>query len=327
MVHALLKPLLKRGALVAAANWQVTLAQATADSLFKLLVATPVVGGIFLVALVIGAEPRDLMALEWREMVTTVITSLLSHPLVLLSFLLSLGTVVIGGSLFVFFVKAGTIAVLVEGERKAGEIGESPLHLDDVARAGAFTPELFIASAQALFGRYAGLGVGLMLVYSASAIGYLFVVLVAGVFEDAWGLAALSTIAFVVWITVVNLFYLLMQIVIATEDCSLPGAVKHVTAFMARMHRQVAAVFGVVLLLVVMATGVSFLATFALGLIGFVPFVGLAVLPIQLLAWLFRGLLFQFLGLASVGAYLRLYRDFSGQREIRRIAVSLLEAP
>ena len=37
----LLKPVLKRGALVAAANWQVTLIQATADSLFKLLIATP----------------------------------------------------------------------------------------------------------------------------------------------------------------------------------------------------------------------------------------------------------------------------------------------
>ena len=36
-----LKPVLKRGALVAAANWQVTLIQATADSLFKLLIATP----------------------------------------------------------------------------------------------------------------------------------------------------------------------------------------------------------------------------------------------------------------------------------------------
>ena len=44
-----LKPVLKRGALVAAANWQVTLIQATADSLFKLLIATPVFGGLFLV--------------------------------------------------------------------------------------------------------------------------------------------------------------------------------------------------------------------------------------------------------------------------------------
>ena len=42
---AWLKPVLKRGALVAAANWPVTLIEATADSVFKLLIATPIVGG------------------------------------------------------------------------------------------------------------------------------------------------------------------------------------------------------------------------------------------------------------------------------------------
>lgn len=311
MVHSLLKPLLKRGAVVAAANWQVTLAQATADSLFKLLVATPVVGGVFLVALVVGAEPREMMSLEWREMATTIVTSLLSHPLVLLSFLLALGVVVVGGSLFVFLVKAGTVAVLVKGERQAGELGPAHLHLEDLAQAAAFTPEFYIASALALIGRFAVLGVVLMLVYAVAGIGYLFVVLAAGIFVDAWGLAALSTIAFVVGITVINLLYLLMQIVIASEDCSVLTAARRVGAFLTREHRRVLAVFVVVLLLVVMATGASFVATFALGLIGFVPFVGLAVLPIQLLAWLFRGLVFQFLGLASIGAYLRLYREFS----------------
>ena len=77
------------------------------------------------------------------------------------------------------------------------------------------------------------------------------------------------------------------------------------------------AVFGVVLALVVAATGVSLLATAALGLIAFVPFVGLAVLPLQLLAWVFRGIVFQFLGLASIGAYLRLYRGFADGLEGR----------
>lgn len=327
MVHSLLKPLLKRGAIVAAANWQVTLAQATADSLFKLLVATPVVGGIFLVALVVGAEPRDMMSLEWREMATTIITSLLAHPLVLLAFLLSLGLVVIGGSLFVFLVKAGTVAVLVKGERQAGEMTSVPLHLEDVTRATAFTPEFYIASAQDLFGRYSVLGAGLMVIYTLSGIGYLFVVLVAGIFEDAWGLAALSTIGFVAWITIVNLFYLLMQIVIAAEDCSVTQAVRLVSAFITRAHRRVAAIFGLVLLLVVAATFASWVATFALGLIGFVPFVGLAVLPLQLLAWLFRGLVFQFLGLASVGAYLHLYREMaeSERGSLRTVSSALGE--
>ena len=51
------------GALIAAANWPVTLIQAVADSLFKLLIAAPLVGGIFLVAVVVGADPRVLLSL------------------------------------------------------------------------------------------------------------------------------------------------------------------------------------------------------------------------------------------------------------------------
>ena len=71
-----LKPALKRGALIAAANWQVALVQATADSLFKLLIAAPVIGGIFLVALAVGADPRSLIVLEWRELTGTIVSSL-----------------------------------------------------------------------------------------------------------------------------------------------------------------------------------------------------------------------------------------------------------
>ena len=41
-----LKPVLKRGALIAAANWQVILIQWTADSIFKLLLVTPILGGV-----------------------------------------------------------------------------------------------------------------------------------------------------------------------------------------------------------------------------------------------------------------------------------------
>src|SRR5919109_1562513 len=105
-----LKPTLKRGALVAAANWQVTLIQAIADSLFKLLLAVPLIGGVFLVGLVLGAEPREMARLEWRDLTTAIVAALASHPIVLASFLLSLGVVVIGGSVFVFLVKGGTVA-------------------------------------------------------------------------------------------------------------------------------------------------------------------------------------------------------------------------
>jgi hypothetical protein len=308
----LLKPVLKRGALVAAANWQVTLIQATADSVFKLLIATPVIGGLFLVGLVIGTAPAELMSLEWREMAATIITSLLSHPSVLAAFLASLAVVVVGGSLFIFLVKAGAVAVLVRGEREAGAIEQPPLHFDLVSRASTFSAEYYIAAAGALFPRYARLGFMLMAIYLASAGVYLAAAYESGLQGDLGGLLTLCmTGGFVCWITLVNLYYLLMQIVMAADDCSVAKAWSRVTAFVRHERRGVSAVFGVVLALVVAGTGVSLLATAALGLIAFVPFIGLAVLPLQLLAWVFRGVVFQFLGLASIGAYLRLYREFA----------------
>jgi hypothetical protein len=102
-----------------------------------------------------------------------------------------------------------------------------------------------------------------------------------------------------------------MQIVIAADDCSVTSAVPRVSAFLRRERRSVAAVFLVVLVVVVFATGASILATAALGLIAFVPLFGLTVLPLQLLAWVLRGLVFQYIGLTSVGAYLKLYREAS----------------
>ena len=85
------------------------------------------------------------------------------------------------------------------------------------------------------------------------------------------------------------------------------AAGRRVTGFLRADLRNVASVFGIVLGTVVLATGVSWLATAALGLIAFVPLFGLAVLPIQLVAWLLRGLVFQYIGLASASAYLALY--------------------
>ena len=119
---------------------------------------------------------------------------------------------------------------------------------------------------------------------------------------------SLFTIVFVAWVTVVNLLYLLMQVVIAADDCSVPAAATRVMAFLRRERRHIVAVFLIVLAIVVAATGASVLATAALGLIAFVPFLWLVVVPLQLIAWLLRAVVFQFIGLASIGAYLKLYR-------------------
>ena len=48
-----LKAALKRGALIAAANWPLVIVGFVADSSLKLLLAVPIVGGAFLVALLL----------------------------------------------------------------------------------------------------------------------------------------------------------------------------------------------------------------------------------------------------------------------------------
>ena len=84
------------------------------------------------------------------------------------------------------------------------------------------------------------------------------------------------------WITLVNFFYLLTQMVIAVEDVGVRTAMRDAFNFVRVRLREVAGVFGIVLLLVVTATIASILATAGLGLIAFVPLVGIAVLPLRL---------------------------------------------
>jgi hypothetical protein len=310
-----IKDLLKRGALVAAANWPVAIVQATSDSLFKLLVAAPLIGGVFLVALVVGAEPIALMSLEWRQLAMTIASTLLVRPTVLAAWLSALAVVLAGGSLFVFLVKGGTVGTLARGERDAGPIERPPLMPESFARASAFSVDVFIECARNLFPRYARLGFVLMGVYLLSGSAYLTTL--ARTAGTSWGVAALLTAAFVSWITVVNLFYLLTQIVIAADDCSVGTAAMRVVTLLRRRTRAVGGVFLVVLGLVVLASGASVLATGALWLVGFVPFFGLTVLPLQLVAWVLRGLVFQFIALASVGAYLKIHRTESAQAVVQ----------
>lgn len=304
-----LKLTLKRGALVAAANWPLTIIQAVADSLFKLLVAAPLFGGIFLVALVVGAEPVALLSLEWRDLAATIAASLLAKPIVLMAWVASLGVVIAGGSLFVFLIKGGTVSIMVRGERNAGPIEQPPLLPDVVAQASAFSVDSFVEGANTLFAAYARLGLVLMAVYLASGLGFLALVAAIRSAGEGWGLTALVTAAFVAWITLINLVYLLTQIVIASDGCSVAMAITRAAAFMRRQRRTVGGVFLVVLALVIFATGASILATTALGLIAFVPLFGFIFIPLSLLAWMLRAVVFQYIGLASIGAYLRLYRE------------------
>ena len=321
-----LKDCLKRGALVTAANWHVVLVQFVADALFKTLLAVPVVGGMFLAVLLIGGDASELLALPVSDIVPTMASVLLAQPAALAAFLAAVALVIMGGSLLMFLVKGGTVSVLVAAERAAGAIEHPPLRLPAFHRATQFSLERFTGGAVQLFPRYTTLGVGLMLIYLVSTLASL--VLVFGGPEETgdWRLvAAGASLVLVAWITVVNFFYLLFQIVIAADDCSTRQAVGRVVRLLRTETRTVTLIFLSTLGLVVLTTAASILATAALGLIAFVPLVGLAALPLQLIAWLMRGVVFQFIALTAVVAYIRVYRSISergatsGPIELRRI--------
>ena len=67
-----------------------------------------------------------------------------------------------------------------------------------------------------------------------------------------------------------------------------------------------------------LATAASILATAGLGLIGFVPIVAVAVMPLQIAAWLLRGIVFQYLALTALGGYLTQYRHYLNSGSLTR---------
>jgi hypothetical protein len=322
-----LKYLLKRGALLAAANWPVVAIQFAAETTFQVLLAVPVVGAAILVAVLLGGDLADLLQGGLRDMFTTVASTLLSEPVALVAFMTAFSLVLLGGSVLMFIVKGGTVEVLLASNRATGPIEREPIAFEPLAAASRFTLQRFTAGCSRLYRPYLLLGILLMVVYGLSVAGYLaFVVygyrVVGGrAFVIGWTvIAAMAAALLVAWITLVNLLYLLMQVAMAVDGTGLGDGARAVARFIRAEFRELAKVFLVVVALVVAATFASALAWSGVGLIAFVPLVGLAVLPLQLAALALRGVIFQYLGLTALGAYVTLY---VGHAERRSKAVAM----
>lgn len=317
-----LKHLLKRGALLAAANWQTVAIQFVAQTTFQVLLAVPIVGAAILVAVLLGGDLADLLQGGLREIFTTIASALLSEPVALIAFITAFTLVLLGGSMLMFVVKGGTVDVIVAADAAAGPIERDPITLETLRSASCFTLKRFTDGCARLFRPYVRLGLALMAAYAISVGAYLaFVVYGYRAAEGraliiGWTMiAALAAALLVAWITLINLLYLLMQIAMAVEGIGLVDGARTVARFIRHEFRDLALVFLVVLGFVVAAMLASALAWSGVGLIAFVPLVGLAVFPLQLAALLLRGLVFEYLGLTALGAYVTLYHGYAARRE------------
>jgi hypothetical protein len=310
-----LKHLLKRGGLLAAANWPTVAIQFAAQTTFQLLIAVPIVGAAILVAMLLGADLNHLLQGTTREIFTTIVATLTAEPVALTAFVASFGIMLIGGSILMFLAKGGAVDVMLAADASAGPIEREPLTLAAFRTASCFTMARYVEGCGRLFRRYLVLGITLMLIYSVSGVAALaFIVYGYQLVGESlifvgWALvAAMTGIALIFWITAVNVTYLFLQIAVAAEDLPLLAAARHVWRFMRAEARALGGVFLVVFVMVVAATLASALAWSGVGLITFVPLVGLLVAPLQIAALLVRGLVFEYIGLTAMGAYVTLYR-------------------
>ena len=249
-----LKSLLKRGALLTAANWPIVLAQFVADSLLKLLLGVPIIGGFVLLVLVVGQELPETESL--RDLAVGIFGALAAHPAGFAGFLVSLAIALSGGSALTFVVKSGALAVLVTAHGRAGPLDQGPVRWRQLRQAHAATPEEFLAGCRRLWRRFLALGFILLAIYGVALLLYGAVVIegrwLAPDSMAGWPLlAGLASAALVGGLTLANLFYLLIQMVMAADDVGIRTAAGRVGRYLGREGRAVAGVFLVVLSLVI----------------------------------------------------------------------------
>lgn len=309
---------LKRGALVTAANWPVVLIDFVIESFYKLTLAVPVLGGALMVTAIVGSDLNTVIGEGVRATADLVLGSLSTAPVALLAFLTALAIVGLGGEAIMFVVKAGTLSIIVAGERGLAGVQADPFRGEAWSAASAYSLDAVVTGTRR-FGRRA-LVLALWLGAAYVAIGAVcLVVVVYGLsltsrweWLPAWPLLMLlATSVGVVAVSVINLVYDLLRVIIVTDDCGIAVAVRRLRQFVIEDARHVLGIFSVIGGIVVVATAGSLVAAAGLALTAWMPFLGMVVVPMQAVAWLLRGIGFQYMSLAALAAYQTQYRRFS----------------
>ncbi len=317
------KLLLKRGGLLAAANWPLVVIQFVAQTTFQMLLAVPIVSAAVLVAVLLGGDLSNLLQGSMREIFATITDALTAQPLALSAFITSFGIALFGGSALTFLVKGGIVDVMRLANAKTDDIEHQPLTLTNLADAGMFSITRFVNGCRRMFRPYLRLGLALMVAYGITGATYLAFVVYGyrtageGAMFFVWTvIAAVATLGLFFWITAINVLYLLMQIAMASGHETLLDAARETTRFIRAELRELGGIFIIVFGVVVVTWLASALAWSGVGLIAFVPLVGLAVFPLQLAAIVVRGLMFEYIGLAAMGAYVTLYDRYAESQAI-----------
>jgi len=313
-----LRAALERGALVTAANWPLLVIEFATESLFKFALAVPIVGGAFMVAVLVGADIRLLVDAGVQTAANRVIASLATAPIALGSFLVALLLVAAGGASVMFAVKSGTLAVLTAAERRAPDV-QRAVRLDWFRQARAFEFDAVLVGIRHFGRRGVALGACLVVAYAALAALYLVMLTIAlrpvSGQPNGWALWPLlvagATSVTLVAVALVNVAYDLVRVIVVVDDCSVRVAAARVRRFVVHDARQVIGIVCVMGAVVIVATAVSLVLTAGLAFVAYVPIVGLVFLPLQAAAWLVRGVVFQHVSLMTLAAYQTQYRRFA----------------
>jgi hypothetical protein len=310
-----LRAALKRGALVTAANWPVVLLDFAIETLYKFALTVPVAGGALLVAAVLGGDVRGLVGGGVTETIDLALATLADAPLALMSFLTAVLIVAAGGGLLMMAVKIGGLAMLVETDRRAGDSERTSQHFASLRRASVCTARNVLDASRRFGPRAMRLGMFLGTAYGAIGAAWLLVVTASLRLSDddrvaaAWPLVVLvATIAAGLAVLCANLLYDLLRVIVVTDDCSVRAGFGRLRAFAAADFRQIVAICGVVSLVLLAGLAVATPAMAAFTFVSWVPVAGLIAAPLQIVAWLVQGLVFQYVGLAALSAYQTRYR-------------------
>ena len=309
---------LTRGAVITLANWPVVLVEFVVETAYKAALGVPILGGAFMVALLLGVDVRSLVGEELISAADQILVRLATAPAALAAFLAALALVGVGGAVTMYVVKAGTLALLVRGEATAPELYRRPGGVGVMRDASAYTLPALWDAVRHFERRAAVLAFWLGMVYVLIGGGYLLAVgwgarvVADSAWSPAWPLLVLvATSAAVIGITGANLLFDLTRVVIVTDDCGVRVAFGRVRAFLLEDARQVLGIFGAMGTILLLATAGSITATAGLALVAWVPLAGLLFVPLQVAFWILRGLVFEYMGLVTLSAYQTQYRRFA----------------